>query len=144
MKRRFLTMAAVATMPLISAGCTTTGALDGISDPLAGFTTVAARAESVTGKKTVWVQSSEEARAVSERVKRLVQKKTIGPDTAVQVALLNNKGLQAAYAEIGLSAADMWQESMLVNPTISLGMIGVDPVRTIEGAVVSNILALAT
>ncbi|TIX29156.1 MAG: TolC family protein, partial [Mesorhizobium sp.] len=80
MKRRFLTMAAVATMPLISAGCTTTGALDGISDPLAGFTTVAARAESVTGKKTVWVQSSEEARTVSERVKRLVQKKTIGPD----------------------------------------------------------------
>ncbi|RWF58961.1 MAG: TolC family protein [Mesorhizobium sp.] len=144
MKRRFLTMAAVATMPLISAGCTTTGALDGISDPLAGFTTVAARAESVTGKKTVWVQSSEEARTVSERVKRLVQKKTIGPDTAVQVALLNNKGLQAAYAEIGLSAADMWQESMLVNPTISVGMIGVDPVRTIEGAVVSNILALAT
>ena len=63
---------------------------------------------------------------------------------AVQVALLNNKGLQAAYAEIGLSAADVWQETMLVNPTVSVGMIGVDPVRTIEGAVVSNILALVT
>jgi outer membrane protein TolC len=144
MKRRFPTMAMVAAMPLITAGCTTTGALDGISDPMAGFTTVAARAESVTGKKTVWVQSGEEARAVSERVKRLVQKKTIGPDVAVQIALLNNKGLQAAYAEIGLSATDVWQESMLVNPTISVGMIGVDPVKTIEGAVVSNILALAT
>ncbi|RWO56921.1 TolC family protein [Mesorhizobium sp.] len=144
MKRRLLTMIAMVTIPLIAAGCTTSGALNGISAPMAGFTTVAARAESVTGKQTVWVQSSEEARTVSERVKRLVQKKTIGPDTAVQVALLNNKGLQAAYAEIGLSAADMWQESMLVNPTISVGMIGVDPVRTIEGAVVSNILALAT
>ncbi|UVC13206.1 TolC family protein [Mesorhizobium onobrychidis] len=143
MKRRLLTMAAVVTIPLIAAGCTTNGALD-ISAPTAGFTTVAARAESVTGKQNVWVQSREEARTVSERVKRLVQKKTIGPDTAVQVALLNNKGLQAAYAEIGLSAADLWQESMLVNPTISIGMIGVDPVRTIEGAVVSNILALAT
>ncbi|WP_204307450.1 hypothetical protein, partial [Enterobacter hormaechei] len=54
------------------------------------------------------------------------------------------KGLQAAYAEIGLSAADVWQETMLVNPTISVGMIGVDPVRTIEGAVVGNILALTT
>ncbi|WP_027151843.1 TolC family protein [Mesorhizobium sp. WSM2561] len=144
MRRRFLTMATVAAMPLITAGCTTTAALDGISDPMAGFTTVAARAESVTGKKTAWLQSSEEARAVSERVKNLVQKKTIGPDVAVQVALLNNKGLQAAYAEIGLSAADVWQEAMLVNPTISVGMIGVDPVRTIEGAVVSNIFALAT
>jgi outer membrane protein TolC len=144
MKRRSLTMAAVAAMPLITAGCTTTGALDGISDPMAGFTTVAARAGSVTGKKTVWVQSSEDARAVSAQVKSLVQKKTIGPDVAVQVALLNNKGLQAAYAEIGLSAADLWQETMLVNPTISVGMIGVDPVKTIEGAVISNILALAT
>ncbi|RWH71723.1 MAG: TolC family protein [Mesorhizobium sp.] len=144
MKRRILTMATVVAVPLIAAGCATNGALEGISDPMAGFTAVAARAASVTGKQTVWVQSSEEARAVSERVKSLVQGKTIGPDLAVQVALLNNKGLQAAYAEIGLSAADVWQETMLVNPTISVGMIGVDPVRTVEGAIVSNILALAT
>lgn len=144
MKRRFLNIAAAMAIPLIAAGCTTTAALDDVSDPIAGFTTVVARAESVTGKRTVWVQSSEEARGISQRVKSLVQRKTIGPDVAVQVALLNNKGLQAAYAEIGLAAADVWQETMLVNPTISVGMIGVDPVRTIEGAVVSNIRALAT
>ncbi len=131
-------------LPLVVAGCTTTASVDGISSSMAGFTSMAARTESVTEKKTVWVQSSQEARTVSERVKSLVQKKTIDPDTAVQVALLNNKGLQAAYAEIGLSAADVWQETMLVNPTISVGMIGVDPVRTIEGAVVGNILALTT
>jgi len=131
-------------LPLVVAGCTTTASVDGISSSMAGFTSMAARTESVTEKKTVWVQSSQEARTVSERVKSLVQKKTIDPDTAVQVALLNNKGLQAAYAEIGLSAADVWQETMLVNPTISVGMIGVDPVRTIEGAVGGNILALTT
>ncbi|TIN30270.1 MAG: TolC family protein [Mesorhizobium sp.] len=144
MSGRIRRLLAIGLLPLVVAGCTTTASVDGISSPMAGFTSVAARTESVAGKKTVWVQSSEEARTVSEHVKRLVQKQTIGPDTAVGVALLNNKGLQAAYAEIGLSAADMWQESMLVNPTISVGMIGVDPVRTIEGAVVSNILALTT
>ncbi len=144
MSGRIRKLLAIGLLPLVVAGCTTTASVDGISSPMAGFASMAARTESVTGKKTVWVQSSEEARTVSERVKRLVQKKTIGPDAAVQIALLNNKGLQAAYAEIGLSAADMWQESMLVNPTISVGMIGVDPVRTIEGAVVGNILALAT
>lgn len=144
MNGRIGKLLAIGLLPLVIAGCTTTASVDGISSSMAGFASTAARTESVIGKKTVWVQSSEEARTVSERVKRLVQKKTIGPDTAVQVALLNNKGLQAAYAEIGLSAADMWQESMLVNPTISVGMIGVDPVRTIEGAVVGNILALAT
>jgi outer membrane protein TolC len=141
MTRRILTLAAVISLPLIAAGCTTVA---GISDPVAGFTTVEARTQSVTGKQAVWIQSSQQAQAVSARVKGLVQKKTIGPDIAVQVALLNNKGLQAAYAEVGLSAADVWQESMPVNPTISVGMIGIDPVRTIEGAVVSNILALAT
>lgn len=78
MKRRPLSVAAMVTIPLIAAGCTTSGTLD-ISAPMVGFTTVAARAESVTGKQTVWVQSGEEARTVSERVKRLVQKETIGP-----------------------------------------------------------------
>jgi hypothetical protein len=49
MKRRPLTTAVVVTIPLIAAGCATGGALDGISEPMAGFTTVAARAGSVTG-----------------------------------------------------------------------------------------------
>jgi outer membrane protein TolC len=137
--------AAAVIAPLIGAGCSTTADLGAIStDPAAGFSTVSARVGSVTGKKTLWIQSSAEAQAAAERVKGLVRKKTIGPDVAVQAALLNNKGLQAAYAEIGLSAADVWQESMLVNPIVSVGIIGIDPVRTIEGAVVTNILALMT
>ncbi|RTM09253.1 MAG: TolC family protein [Hyphomicrobiales bacterium] len=144
MSGRIKKLLAIGLLPLVVAGCATTASVDGVSSPMAGFASMAARTESVTGKKTIWVQSSEEARTASERVKGLVQQKTIDPDTAVQVALLNNKGLQAAFAEIGLSAADVWQETMLVNPTISIGMIGVDPVRTIEGAVVGNILALTT
>ncbi|TIT22010.1 MAG: TolC family protein [Mesorhizobium sp.] len=144
MSGRIRKLLAIGLLPLVVAGCTTTASVDGTSSPMAGLASMAARTGSVTGKKTVWVQSSEEARTVSQRVKGLVQKKTIDPDTAAQVALFNNKGLQAAYAEIGLSAADVWQETMLVNPTISVGMIGVDPVRTIEGAVVGNILALTT
>ncbi|MBA8910253.1 TolC family protein [Aminobacter ciceronei] len=144
MTRRFLKMLAAASMPLIAAGCATSANVRGISDPMAGFDTVSARTASVTGKQAVWVQSSEEARIVSERVKGLIQKKTIGADTAVQVALLNNRGLQAAYAEIGLSAADVWQETMPVNPTVSVGVIGIGLGRTIESAVANNILALIT
>lgn len=144
MSRRLMNMVAAAVLPLVAAGCTTTALVEDVSNPMAGFTTVAARAEAVTGKKAVWIQSSEEAQAVAERVKGLVRNKTIGPDVAVQVALLNNKGLQAAYAEIGLSAADVWQETMLANPVVAVGVIGVDPVRTIEAAVVNNILALIT
>lgn len=139
-----LKFSAVITLPLIVAGCTTIAAVDDISNPLAGFSTVQARTASVTGKQSVWIQSAEESRAVSQRVKGLVQKKTIGPDVAVQVALLNNKGLQAAYADVGLSAADVWQETLLVNPTASIGVLGIGASRMIEAAVVNNILALMT
>nr|WP_274709331.1 TolC family protein [Nitratireductor luteus] len=130
---------------MLAGACTTTASYDNISDPSLGFTTVAARTASVTGKQAVWVQSSAESQSLAERVRGLVQKKTVGPDVAVQAALLNNKGLQAAYADIGLSAADLWQETLLVNPRISIGATGIGGVsRTVETAVVSNILALIT
>lgn len=144
MSARTLKLVTATLLPIIAAGCTTTASVNGVSEPMAGFATVAARTQSVAGKKTVWIQSSKEARAVSEQVRALVQKKTVGPDVAVQVALLNNKALQAAYAEIGLSAAEVWQETMLVNPRMSVGVIGIGVGRTVETAIVSNILALIT
>ncbi|MBA3449143.1 MAG: TolC family protein [Pseudaminobacter sp.] len=137
-------VAATVLLPLMMVGCATTSNINSVAEPKAGFSFVAARAGTVTGQGTVWIQSSVEAQAAAERVRSLVRKKMIGPDVAVQVALLNNKGLQAAYAEVGLSAADVWQEAMLINPTVSIGLIGIDPVRTVEGAVVTNILALMT
>lgn len=143
MRRRSIRLLLAVSLTVIAAGCATV-ATNGVSDSMAGFATVQVRTTAVTGKQAVWIQSAEQARATSERAKSLVHKKTIGPDTAVQVALLNNKGLQAAYAEIGLSAADVWQETMLVNPKLSVGVMGISAGRTIEAAVVNNILALAT
>jgi outer membrane protein TolC len=125
-----------------AAGCTTLS--EDVRNPTAGFATVSARTDAVLGKSTVWIQNSGEAKAVADKVKVLTQGKTVSADTAVQVALLNNKGLQAAYAEIGLSAADVWQETLLENPRISVGVMGIDAARTIEAAVVTNIFALAT
>ena len=136
--RRIAALAA----PLLVSACVTAG--DSLDDPLAGFQTVSARTAVATGKETVWVQSSAEARALGERVTSLVRDKTLGPDLTVQVALLNNKGLQAAYAEVGISSADIWQASLLVNPRVSVGVTGIDAARTIETTIVSNILALLT
>ena len=141
MMRAFRKIAALAA-PLLVSACVTSS--EGLDDPLAGFQTVSARTATVTGKETVWVKSSAEARALGERVTTLVRGKTLGPDMAVQVALLNNKGLQAAYAEVGMSSTDVWQESLLVNPRISIGVMGIDAGRTVEATVVSNILALMT
>ncbi|MCO5161015.1 MAG: TolC family protein [Mesorhizobium sp.] len=141
MRRGIFSIAALAA-PLLVSACVTTG--EGLDDPLAGFQTVSARTAAVTGKETVWAQSSQEARALGERVSALVRGKTIGPDMAVQVALLNNKGLQAAYAEIGMSSAELWQQSLPTNPTVSVGIMGINAGRTVETAVVGNILSLIT
>ena len=130
-------------------GCVNSFGSEQYSALNAGFTTVAAGTAKSINKKTVWVQNQEQARLVSKRVHAMVHRKTIGVETAVQVALLNNKGLQAAYADIGMSAAEAWQQTLLVNPTVSVGILGiaapeVGAFRAIEGMIANNVLALMT
>ena len=65
-------------------------------------------------------------------------------DAAVQVALLNNPGLQAALATLGISDADRAQAGRLANPHVSLGrMVEGDKVE-IERALGFNLMALLT
>ena len=148
MRGTFITTISLTGALLVSA-CATPDQMAKLSNPRTGFDTVASTAATATGKETVWIQSSAEAAANAQRVQALVHKKTISADTAVQVALLNNKGLQAAYAELGLSSADVWQETLQPNPTVSVGVlgIGVDGLggyRAIEGMIANNILSLVT
>ncbi|MEJ8570513.1 TolC family protein [Microbaculum marinum] len=147
--RRLRRAALVALSPLVLAGCIAGPELEQYSAPDAGFATVSVRTAETIGKQTVWAQNKDEAEALAGRVHALVHKKTIGADTAVQIALLNNKGLQAAYADLGLSAAEAWQQTMLPNPTVSIGFFGITnpelgAYRSIEGLIAANILAMAT
>ena len=139
----------VVVLALAAAGCTTADEMLSYGARDAGFSVVSATVSEAAAKEAVWIQSAGEARAAAERVRAIVHGKTIGADTAVQVALLNNKGLQAAYAEIGISAAEAWQQTMLPNPTVSIGILGIaspelGAYRAIEGMIANNILALAT
>ena len=139
----------LALSPLVLAGCVTGPDSELYSWPEAGFSTVEAKTRQATGKQAVWVQNQEQAQHLSKRVHGLVHKKTISADTAVQVALLNNKGLQAAYADIGMSSAEAWQQTMLENPRVSIGILGIGApelgaYRAIEGLIANNILALMT
>ena len=134
---------------LLVSACTSPDQVAKLSNPRAGFDTVATATAAATGKEAVWLQSGAETAANTKRVQALVYKKTIGADTAVQVALLNNKGLQAAYAELGLSSADVWQQTLRPNPAISVGVLGIGAnglggYRAIEGMIASNIVSLVT
>lgn len=145
--KRGAKLAAVLSMPLFLGGCVS-AAQYAARD--AGFTNVSAKTSEATGKQAVWVQNRAEARATQARVKSLMTaSKTLDVETAVQVALMNNKGLQAAYADLGESAATAWQSTMLVNPRVGIGLTGIGTpglraYKAIEGVVVTNILALAT
>ena len=149
MSRFILKFAAVAIAPVVLSGCVTADILDTYAVRDAGFANVAAEVSNTNGKQTVWVQSQHEAEETAKRVHSLVHKRTISADTAVQVALLNNKGLQAAYADIGITAAQVWQEALPENPKVSIGVLGIgapglEAYRAIEGIVANNILRLAT
>ncbi len=135
-------------IPFVLAACSTTVA-DKYTAPNAGFGAVSYAANKAIGKETVWAQSQQQSQNLSKRVHGLVYRKTISAETAVQVALLNNKGLQAAYAEVGISAADVWQEALPENPIISLGIFGLGApelgvFRSIEGTFATNLLDAKT
>ncbi|WP_395773162.1 TolC family protein [Agrobacterium pusense] len=140
-------LAAVLSMPLFLGGCVS-AAQYAASD--AGFINVSAKTSEATGKQAIWVQNRVEAQATQARVKTLMAaSKSLDVETAVQVALLNNKGLQAAYSDLGEAAATAWQSTMLVNPRVGIGLTGIGTpglraYKSIEGVVVTNILALTT
>ena len=140
-------LAVVAALPFVLASCVSGAEY---SKPEAGFGTVAGKTSAITAKQTIWVQNQQQAQAASAQVRTLLaRKKSLDAETAVQIALINNKGLQAAYADLGDSAADAWQSTMLLNPTVSVGFSGIgtpelEAFRTIEGAITTNLLALMT
>src|SRR5262249_21622368 len=68
----------------------------------------------------------------------------LSADAAVQVALLNNRGLQAAYNELGLAETALIRETLPPNPTFSLSRISTPIEVDIERRVIGDILALAT
>lgn len=111
--------------------------------PDAGMSVVAGVAGETIRKDVVAIRSVDDAVRVDASVKGLLRR-TLTVDTAVQIALLNNRGLQAAYNELALAEADLVQDSLPPNPTFSISRIAGNGALEIERQVVGDILALAT
>jgi len=119
------------------------------SDPKVAFSTVSGTTRTVLGKDTALLMDAAAIEANAKRVHAMAKGKTLNADTAVQVALLNNRGLQAAYAQLGVSSADAWQSIMQPNPVVSIGVLGIDAdglgaFRSIEGIIANILLAAFT
>jgi outer membrane protein TolC len=83
-----------------------------------GIDEVSTATQSRIGQKATWVKTEDDAKAARETVRNLVAQ-PLNADTAVQIALINNRGLQATYAELGIAEADVVQAGRLRNPGFS-------------------------
>jgi outer membrane protein TolC len=111
--------------------------------PDGGMTIVSDIAGQTIKKDVAFVRTPGDAEQVNGINQRLLSR-TLTVDAAVQVALLNNKGLQAAYNELALGETDLVQDGLPPNPTFSISRISGDGAFEIERQVVGDILALAT
>ncbi len=111
--------------------------------PDGGMLTVGAAASTELGTDAVKIRNERDAAAVAARVKSLLAK-PVSASSAVQIALLNNRGLQAAYNELGISEAQMVEASMPPPPTIALARLLGGGGFEIERQIVQNVLALLT
>ena len=84
-----------------------------------GFDPVAHATHDRLGKELIWSKSPADEEAIHQRVNALLEK-PVSVDDAVQVALLNHRGLQATFAELAISEANLVQAGRLPNPGITL------------------------
>jgi len=95
-------------------------------------------------KDIVKIRNEDDASYVRGRVEALLAR-PLTADAAVQIALLNNRALQAAFNELGVSEAQMVESSLPPSPTVSLSRLVVSgAVLEIERQVLQNILGLLT
>jgi outer membrane protein TolC len=111
--------------------------------PDGGMGTVATIAGQGLNKDVVRVSSPADAAYAQTRV-ALLLKPPLSADAAVQIALLNNAALQAAYNRLGVAEAVAVQASRPPLPTLSYDWVKTSLELDIERQVVASVLQLAT
>jgi outer membrane protein TolC len=111
--------------------------------PDGGMGAVEEIAGSELNKDVAALRTPEATLAARAKVERLLRR-PLGADAAVQIALLNNRDLQAAYNELGLAEAARIEASLPANPRFSFDNVSGSGALDLERRVVADILALAT
>lgn len=135
-RRQMLRAGAVLTAATLLAGCAW-------FSPDAGMGVVAGIADQELQKDVLAIRTPEQAELARDAVRRLLKRK-LTADTVVQIALINNRGLQAAYNELGIAEAAMVGASLPPNPLLKIERLSSSVEIEIEKRIVANILALAT
>ncbi len=110
-RRATARFAIIAMAALLATGCARLSRDSGHAD-------VADAARSRLDKQLVWARTPGDGNTIRRESDRLLSQ-PLSADDAVQLALLNNPGLQATYAELRLAEADVVQAGRLANPRFS-------------------------
>ncbi|MDP1924091.1 MAG: TolC family protein [Thiobacillus sp.] len=90
--------------------------------PDGGFDAVQSATQSHLQKDVVWSRDDASRSQTQARVDALLDK-PLGADDAVQIALLNNPGLQAAFNTLGIAEANRVAAQRVPNPSFSIGRL---------------------
>jgi outer membrane protein TolC len=100
---------------LLVAGCAS-------FSPDSGLSLAQRTAQQQLKQELVWVRTPEQSQQRDQQVQALLQQPLL-VDQAVQIALLNNAGLQAAFEELRQIEADTVQAGRLPNPGFSFAKL---------------------
>jgi len=98
-------------LPLVLSGCAG-------MHPQLGFDQVQRSVAERTGMQTHWDSGSPEDLEARQALRSLLDNE-LGAGEAVQIALLNNRDLQALYEDLSLAQADLVRAGLLRNPIFS-------------------------
>jgi cobalt-zinc-cadmium efflux system outer membrane protein len=90
-------------------------------DKEGAFQSVQQSVQERSGKTVRW-EKDQAAHEQALQDARQLLRKPLTVDVAVQIALLNNRSLQATFEEIGLSAADLIEAATIPNPRFDLAI----------------------
>ena len=110
--RRVLRFVALGLAASVALGCAS-------ASPERAFEGVQERVAERTGQATEWTGVSASAEEIGDRLDELLSGE-VTADEAAAVALLNNRRLQATYADLGVAAADLAQASRIPNPMLEV------------------------
>jgi outer membrane protein TolC len=108
-----------------------------------GFGKVSELTKERTGQSANWQRSAGETDTANARLAELL-KQPLNADSVVQIALLNNRDLQASYAELGIAESDLVRSGRLANPSFSFGRLSGNGIVEIDRAVLFDVLGLLT
>jgi len=139
MKKATLTASRTASVSfalLFLAGCATLS-------PDAGIDRVQTLASERLGQDTTLPRKDADPEVTAAATRDLLRE-PLTVDAAVRIALLNNAGLKASLAELGIMDADLVQAGRLPNPRFTFGNRRNSEVTTIERTVMFSVMSLLT